>query len=351
MSRETAARITATLGALVLVGAILWLVFGKRDHITVATWGGAYQEAQTAAMFAPFTDDTGVEIRTAAYRGGVAELARQRETGRLEWDVVDLTLTDAAEACRKGLIEPARGAMPPGRDGSDAAADFASRALGPCWAASVIDSEAIAFNPARFPAGAPSTAAQFFDLARFPGGRGLRDAPRGTLEFALAADGVPAREIYDVLSTPEGVSRAFAKLETIRAVTWWWKAASEPAAMLADGRVAMTTLQSAVIPAGYGVIWDGQRYELHAFAVVRGTLRKDDAFAFIRFATSSGPLARIAGRTRLGPARRSSLALMPESARNASPTAHLENALAIDPNWWAVQGAAIEARWREWRRR
>jgi hypothetical protein len=42
---------------------------------------------------------------------------------------------------------------------------------------------------------------------------------------------------------------------------------------------------------------------------------------------------------------------MPEPARTSSPVAHMENAAVIDPNWWSVQGPAIEARWREWRRR
>ena len=39
----------------------------------------------------------------------------------------------------------------------------------------------------------------------------MRKNPKVTLEFALIADGVPTDQVYDVLSTEEGVARAFAK--------------------------------------------------------------------------------------------------------------------------------------------
>ena len=58
---------------------------------------------------------------------------------------------------------------------------------------------------------APKTMADFFDTKAYPGKRGMRKNPKVTLEFALIADGVPTDQVYDVLSTEEGVARAFAK--------------------------------------------------------------------------------------------------------------------------------------------
>ena len=188
----------------------------------------------------------------------------------------------------------------------------------------------------------------------------MKDAPKGNLELALLAAGVPAAQIYRVLSTPEGVARAFAKLDRIRSVVFWWKTSDEPIAMLEDGRVVMTTaLNGRVFDAvtkahrNLGVIWDGQRYELDVFGIPRGTLNKDGAREFIAFATGTEPLARIAELLPYGPARRSSLVHIgvPEHPAGAPwlPTAHLDNALLIDPDWWAAHGAGLEARWREWR--
>lgn len=364
MSRKTAARIVAIIAGIFLLMVAAWWAMREPDRITVVSWGGEYSRAQALAMFHPYTDESGVEVKIGLYGGGVSELSRQLEAGRLEWDVIDFELPDAAEACRKGLVETIdHSTLPNGDDGKPAADDFVRGALGPCWVGSIVYSRVIAFDPKRFPQAPPARAADFFDLVRFPGNRGMKDEPKGNLELALIADRIPPQGIYEALGTPEGVSRAFAKLDSIRSVIWWWKASNEPIAMLADGRVVITTaLNGPVMDAirkdgrTISVIWDGQGYEFDVFAVARGTANKQNALDFIRFATSTGPLASIAELVPHGPARRSSLSHVgePNDARRLAsslPTAHLETAVYIDPDWWAVHGPAIEARWREWRRR
>ena len=71
--------------------------------------------------------------------------------------------------------------------------------------------------------------ADFFDAEKFPGKRGLKKAPKALLEMALMGDGVPADQVYEALATPEGLDRAFAKLDTIkRDVVWWESGARHP---------------------------------------------------------------------------------------------------------------------------
>ena len=70
----------------------------------------------------------------------------------------------------------------------------------------------------------PTTAADFFDLEKFPGKRGLWRSPKHNLEFALIADGVPVDQIYNALSSEQGIQRAFAKLDTIKSEVVWWEA-------------------------------------------------------------------------------------------------------------------------------
>ena len=62
----------------------------------------------------------------------------------------------------------------------------------------------------------PTSIKDVFDLKKFPGKRSLEKRPINNLEWALLADGVSADKVYDVLSTKEGVDRAFAKLDTIK---------------------------------------------------------------------------------------------------------------------------------------
>ena len=84
--------------------------------------------------------------------------------------------------------------------------------------------------------------ADFFDIEKFPGKRGMRKLGKAMLEMALMGDGVPAAEVYDLLGTEEGVQRAFAKLDTIKDHVVWWEAGAQPPQLLADGEVSMTTV-------------------------------------------------------------------------------------------------------------
>ena len=90
----------------------------------------------------------------------------------------------------------------------------------------------------------PKSWKDFFDTAGFPGKRGLRKGPKFNLEFALYADGVPAKDIYSLLATKKGVERAFAKLGTIKKDIIWWETGAQPQQLLAAGEVLMTAAYS-----------------------------------------------------------------------------------------------------------
>src|SRR3546814_9157080 len=85
------------------------------------------------------------------------------------------------------------------------------------------------------------------------------------LEWALLADGVPGDKVYSLLRTEAGVARAFAKLATIRDDIVWWEDATEPARLLEEGRVVMTSTFNApmfnaivVREQPFAMIWDRQ---------------------------------------------------------------------------------------------
>jgi len=357
--------LSATVFVVALLGAGLYWVTRPAPSITVVSWGDTYGRAQTLALFHPYTDKTHVDVNIANYGGGLKEISAQVASGRIEWDVVDLELEDAAAACRQGLLERLEGIeLPPGANGQPARRDFVPGALGPCWVGSVVYSQVIGVDAARFADAKPESLADFFDLARFPGPRGLRDdGPKYNLELALIADGVQPWRVYPVLGTQDGVDRAFAKLDTIKSSIRWWRRAAEPAEMLARGEVAMTTVLNARIfsieaQPKIRTIWDGQLYQLDVFGIPKGDPNKERALDFIRFATGPGPLAEEARLLPYGPARLSSLPLVgrnPETnadMRPHLPTAprNFARALPVDPDWWAAHGPALQARWAAWRK-
>ena len=193
-----------------------------------------------------------------------------------------------------------------------------------------------------------------------PGGVGGTGAPAGLL---AVADGVPASEVYAVLGTPEGVDRAFAKLDTIKKDIVWWEAGAQGPQLLADGEVAMTTtyngrLFSAAVAEGkpFATVWDGQVYEYDLFVVPKGAPNKDQAIEFVKFATSTQALADQAKWISYGPARKSSSALvglfndgktemaphMPTSPEN------LKNAVYSDYEFWVDHDAELNDRFNAW---
>ena len=71
------------------------------------------------------------------------------------------------------------------------------------------------YDKAAFSGKKPKTMKDFFNVKKFPGKRGIHTWANALIEMALVADGVKASKVYDVMSTPEGIDRAFAKLDTI----------------------------------------------------------------------------------------------------------------------------------------
>jgi putative spermidine/putrescine transport system substrate-binding protein len=346
-----------------LGGVAFWLT-RPQPNITVASWGEEYGRAQMVAMFHPFVDSTGIDVDATIYGGGLEEVRGQVERGAVEWDVVDFDLADAQQACREGLLERVDDLEHmAGANGARASADFIPGALGPCWVGTSVYSQLVAYDPRRFES-APTQLADFFDLARFPGPRSLRDnGPMGNLELALMADHVGAQNVYPMLATKEGQDRAFAKLDTIKSAIVWWRRLAEPIDGIANGQIAMaTTLNGRIyeaVNAGREIapLWDGQLYQMDVFGVLKGTRNLARARRFLVFAAGSEALAQQAKVLPFGPARRSAAELVgrdPEhdrGKRRFHPTAaeNFRNALALNPGWWAENGAELRARWNTWR--
>ena len=104
-----------------------------------------------------------------------------------------------------------------------------------CGYPSVVWSTVFAYSNLAFPDDKPSTVADFFDVTKYPGKRGLRRDPRGLLEWALMAEGVAPSDVYSVLSTPQGVAYAFETASVLKPHIVWWSSGREPVNMLSNG--------------------------------------------------------------------------------------------------------------------
>ena len=334
------------------------------ESLTVVSWGGSYGRASRLAILEPFAEEAGIEVRIEDYNGGLAEVRAQVETDNVYWDVVDLEIQDLVRGCDEGLLEPYDAeTLPPAPDGRPTADDYLPDTLTECGAGQLIAATVTAYNKESFADEQPSTIADFFDLERFPGRRGLRRIAKINLEFALMADGVPIEEVYDVLDTPEGIDRAFAKLDTIKDEVVWWEAGAQPPQLLADQEVAMTSAYNGRIfnaqvleEQPFVVVWDGQVQYAGGFGIVSGTRNLEAAQKLLHYASRPEVMVRISHYISYSPTRYSAMPLVDkhlETGENMGP--HMptspENSARVlhyDWDWWANNGDEISERFAAW---
>ncbi len=335
------------------------------DQVTVVSWGGAYTKSQVEAYHKPFIAGTGAKVVSEDYNGGLAEIKAQVEAGNVTWDIVDVELSDAVRACDEGLAEEIdMSSLPDGADGTPAADDFIAGTLDvPCAVPTIVWSTIFAYDSEKTDR-TPTTIANFFDLEKFPGKRGMRKSPKANLEMALMADGVGAGEVYDVLSTDEGVDRAFAMLDKIKDDVVWWEAGAQPPQLLADGEVEMTTAYNGRIfnavaaeDKPFEIVWDGQVWDLDLWIIPKGAKNKDAAMEFLKYSTSTQALADQASWISYGPTRQSSAPLVANYATKPDlkmgpqmPTApqNFGNALQNDFEFWADNQDELNERFNAW---
>lgn len=349
----------------VLVAAVLaaGLAAGATDPLLrFVSWGGAYTRSQMLAFVLPWEERTGTRVEVLDYHGGLDEIRSQVRALNVRWDVVDLEVMDAIRACDEGLlveIEPAE--LAPAPDGRPAAEDFVEGSLLPCAVGTVIWSTVVAYDETVY-AGreAPDSLADFFDLGRFPGRRGLRRTPWVNLEWALLADGVPPGRVYETLATDAGLERAFGVLDRIKPQIVWWREGEEAPRLLERGRVVMTSAYNGRIQAAteqrgepFRIVWEHQVWTLDLLGITKGTRRLEEAMRFVRFATSPERLAVQSRHIPYGPVRKSAQALVDPKLHAHLPTEpeHFDQALRLDGRWWADHHERIEARFAAWAER
>jgi putative spermidine/putrescine transport system substrate-binding protein len=354
----------AAIGALVASTAPA----AAETTLVVVSWGGAYTESQVRAYHEPYMEEN-PDIRIVNDDGSanaLAGLRAQAQAGNVTWDLVDMLPSDAQLACEEGLILPLDhdAMLAPAPDGTPASEDFLPGALGDCFVASIVYSTVMTYNTEMFPEdNQPGSIADFFDTENFPGRRAIQDRPAANLEWALYADGVDIDEIYDVLRTPEGVDRAFAKLDTIKDSLIFWTEGSQAPQLLADKEVSFATgyngrmfAASEVEGQPFEIIWDGQIVEWDGWVVPAGGRNVDAVMDYLYWATDSQRLADQAKFISYGPARASSSELVSTHAdlgidMNPHMPTHPDNyetPIVLDNEFWTDYGDELRERFASW---
>lgn len=317
--------------------------------LTVVGWGGASQAAHRAAYFEPFAQARGIRIVEDSYNGGLAKIQAMVETGTVTWDAVMVEDPELLRGCEGGLFEE----LPWDRLGGREA--FIEGAASDCGVGSYVWAMVLAWDGKALK-DEPKTWADFWNVERWPGKRGLRKGAKFTLEIALMADGVPPAEVYRVLATEEGIERAFAKLDALKPHIQWWEAGAQPPEWLAAGDVTMTAAYNGRITAAneegkdFRLSWDGQVYAIDSWAVPKGSENKELAFDFIAFASQPEHQVTYATKIPYGITNKAAIAALPPEVAASLPTgeANLAKGLANDTDFWLDREEELNERFNAW---
>lgn len=335
--------------------------------LTIANFGGANANAQAVAFQRPFAQRNNVVATAVEYDGSLSTIRAMLKKGAFDWDVVEVESTDLLAGCEAGLFESVDQSTLPH------APQLLPGSVQSCGVGAFVWSTVLAYDPTRFK-DAPKSWQDFWDVAKFPGKRGMRAGPRYNLEFALMADGVPRDEVYRELGTEAGLARAIKKLNALRPYIVWWTSGAQPPKRLAAGEVVMSTAFNGRIAVAnredptsrLEIAWPGAIYELDYWVIPKGTPRKDLARQYIAYATTEDAQLAFSREIPYGPTNMNAI-LKYDTGRHAQSTSthqalvdlsmlgselpsapgNLRKALAFNPNFWIKHGAAIEKRFAE----
>ena len=333
---------------LAAAAAAVSLAWSAHADVTVISFGGANQKAQAKAYYEPAAK-AGIKVIPGEYNGEQAKIKAMVETNKVTWDVVEVESPELARGCEEGIYEK----LDYNKIGKKA--DFVGKAVSDCGIGVFVWSTVLAYNAEKLKS-APTSWADFWDVKKFPGKRGMRKGAKFTLEFALLADGVKADEVYKVLATKQGVERAFKKLDQIKPHIQWWEAGAQPPQLLASGDVVMSSAYNGRIAAAQKegknlkIVWNGGVYDVDSWAIPKGSPNRDEAYKFIAFASKAENQKVYSGEIPYGPTNTKAIGLIDAKVAADLPTApaNLKGALASNTQFWVDHGEDLEQRFNAW---
>jgi putative spermidine/putrescine transport system substrate-binding protein len=235
------------------------LALAQDRPFTFTSWGGAHSEAEKAAFIDPFAAGKGIQaINTSPTE--TAKIKAMVQANKVEWDLVDVGGRTVWQGAREGFLEPLDMSKIPN------ATALEKGFVAPNGVATSTGATIFAWSTTAFPDGGPQSWADFWDVKRFPGPRGLYKYFYYNYEAALLAAGVKRAEVFPY--TKEKADMAIGKIRELKPnITVWWGAGAQPPQLLSSGELALSSAWSGRVlaataegaPIGYtykdGIAW------------------------------------------------------------------------------------------------
>jgi putative spermidine/putrescine transport system substrate-binding protein len=315
--------------------------------LTFASYGGAYQKAQHDGWLVPYSELTGVTFSESEDSSN-ATIKSQVENNAVEWDIVDVG-NDFGLDANADLLEPL--------DYTKIHKDEIIEGFASTYrVADITYGVVLAYNTDKTGGKVPEGWADYFDLTKFPGTRGVYDySAGGIFEIALMADGVsPADFKPGGPAYPLDLDRATAKLDTIKDSLAFWGSGAESQDLIGKGEYTMSLMWNGRAYSAKNIDgkpveiqWNQQIVTADFFVVPKGTPNKDAAMDFIAWATCAENNAAPSNYIPYGPTN-----TLAEPAADKVPdlsVSNADNAAYFDDAWYVENAQMIEDAYQAWK--
>jgi putative spermidine/putrescine transport system substrate-binding protein len=315
------------------------------SSLTFVSYGaGTYQNGQVSAWVAPYQQEKGSTI-TVDSPSDNAKIELMAESGNVTWDVVDTDAFFARQYCGKYLDKIDVGAL---------ASSFPAGTLTACGVPDALFGLELMYNTKTYPKNPPTSLADFFNPAKFPGKRIINgaDPTSGLLEAALLGDGVAPNALY-----PLNVTRALKVYDQIKPdLTFATTYGEEQQAMVgnqADMALVVSARAYSVLKAGgtfWKTVWDKVPVSWSDLVIPKGSPHEDLAQQFIQYASHPAQAANFASAAGVGPANTTAKATLNALEQQVDPfsAAHKPDLVFLNANWWAQNENSAVTAWTNW---
>lgn len=338
---------TNIFGCGVLVLGLLGPGAAFAQEVTIATSGGVVQEAGAKYLWNPAAKSLGLTVREETFDDGYQALRLQKDAGAVTYDIVQVPTFQAEIGFKEGLFGPLDYSVID-------ASEFPKAAAGPACIGFLASSWVLAWNTKVYKDNPPKSWADFWDVKKFPGRRAMHNDSEAQLEMALMADGVAPKDVYSVLSSPDGLKRAIDKLAQLKPnIAVWWSSGSQSQQIMKDNEVDMA------------VMWNGRSEGLKAggapmdytfnegilsqdcWAVPADAPHKAAAMKLLNEMSKPEPQANFSVMVKYGPLNMKAYAtgLISDATAAKFPSfpANADKMVVQSGSWWAENTAKADA--------
>src|SRR5688572_11981411 len=348
---KTHSIIKAAMSLVIALGVATPFAASAEEQVVVVGWGGVWQDAYRKAVFEPFMKETGIKVVEEEFGGEYAKLTSQIEAGKVTWDVAAFESPQVIQGCDEGSFVKLDWESMGGRDNQ---LDYAAH---DCGIGSDVWSTVMAYDGDKIKDG-PKTWADFWNVEKWPGKRGVYKDARFVLEIALVADGVAPGDLYKVLGTKEGMDRAFKKLDELKPHILWAESAADGMQRLLAGDVAMIVNFNARVSGAAAenkrnlvIGWDsGFWVGTDYWVQIANGPNPGPAAKLLEFNSRPATQASLVETLSYGVPTLAAYDLMPAEIKNSLPTSPDKAAWAAvySDDFWVERQAAATERFNAW---